>query len=217
APFSRAVACSARKNCWKTKPISRARSCDSSRSLSCAASTPPIRTTPLLGRSSVPSNAGAGPPERPDHGQGVGLARPGGPDDRHQLAPPDGEGQPPESGHRRLLTVDLGHPVKLQDRLAAHDDGTTTRSPTRRSPSTWTRPPSVSNRPSFTATSSRRPSARTSSTANPPPERPKIAVTGTLRAFSTPLVVISTCTGALSSPRAFAGSSRLMEAGFTGA
>jgi hypothetical protein len=73
----------------------------------------------------------------------------------------------------------------------------------------WTRPPALSNRPSFTATSSRRPSARTTSTANPPPDLPTIAVTGTLSAVSTPLVVISTCTEALSNARAFSGSSRL--------
>jgi hypothetical protein len=67
-----------------------------------------------------------GPLQRPDDMQERGLARPGGPDDRHQLAPPDGKGHPPEGGHRRLLTVDLGHPVHFQDRFAAHDDGTTT-------------------------------------------------------------------------------------------
>src|SRR4029453_19302408 len=141
-----------------------------------------------------PDRAAPRPLERPDHVQERGLARPGGPDDRHQLAPPNGEGHSPEGGHRRLLPVDLGHSIQLQNRFAAHDDGTTTRSPWRRSPwTTWTRPPAVSNRPSFTATSSRRPSARTTSTAKPPPDFPKTAVTGTLRAFSTPLVVISTC------------------------
>ena len=64
--------------------------------------------------------------------------------------------------------------------------------------------------PSFTATSSRRPPSRTTSTANPPPDLPTSAVTGTLRALSTPLVVMSTWTGARSSPRALRGSSRLM-------
>ena len=85
-------------------------------------------------------HAAAGPLQRPDDVQQRGLARPGGPDDRHQLAPPDGEGHAPQGGHRRLLAVDLGHPVQLQYRVA-HGDGTTTRSPARRSPSTWTRPP----------------------------------------------------------------------------
>ena len=75
---------------------------------------------------SDPDDAAAGPLERPDHVQERGLARPGGPDDRHQLAPPHGKGDPAESGHRRLLTVDLGHPIQLQNRFAAHDDGTTT-------------------------------------------------------------------------------------------
>src|SRR5204862_1486147 len=130
--------------------------------------------------------------------------------DRHQLATPDGKGHTPEAGHRRLVIVDLGPPGQLEDGFAAHDDGTTTCAPRRRSPPTWTRPPALLKSPSFTATSSRRPSARTTSTANPPPERPMIAVTGTLRAFSTPLVVISTWTGAWSSPCARSASSRLM-------
>ena len=73
-----------------------------------------------------PDHAAAGPLQRPHDVQERGLARPGGPDDRHQLAPPDGEGHPPEGGHRRLLAVDLGHPVQLQNRFAAHSDGTTT-------------------------------------------------------------------------------------------
>src|SRR4029450_6796115 len=102
-------------------------------------------------------DATAGPLERPDDVQERGLARSGGPDDRHQRALPDGKGHPAEGRHRRLLTVDLGHRIQLQNRFATHDDGTTTRSPTRRSPSAWTRPPAVSNRPSFTATSSRHP------------------------------------------------------------
>ena len=63
-----------------------------------------------------PDHAAAGPLQRPHDVQQRGLARPGGPDDRHQLAPPDGEGHPPQGGHRRLLAVDLGHPVQLQDR-----------------------------------------------------------------------------------------------------
>src|SRR5205807_1088361 len=120
-----------------------------------------------------PDDAAARPLERPDDVQERGLARAGGPDDRHQLTPPDGEGHATEGGHRWLLPVDLRHGVQLQNRFAAHDDGTTTCSPWRRSPwTTWTRPPAVSNRPSFTATRSRRPSVRTTSTANPPPERP---------------------------------------------
>ena len=67
--------------------------------------------------------------------------------------------------------------------------------------------------PRCTATSSRRPPARTTSTASPPPAFPTSAVTGTLRALSTPLVMTSTWTGALSSPRAAPGWSRLMNAG----
>ena len=73
-----------------------------------------------------PDHAAAGPLQRPHDVQERGLARPGGPDDRHQLAPPDGEGHPPQGGHRRLLAVDLGHPVQLQNRFATHSDGTTT-------------------------------------------------------------------------------------------
>src|SRR5881227_430601 len=110
------------------------------------------------------------------------------------------------------LTVDLGDLLQLQYRVA-HIDGTATESPAWRSPSTWTRPPPVSKRPSFTATSSRPPPARTTSTANPPPDLPTSAVTGTLSALSTPLVVMSTSTGAWSSPAAFTGSSRLMKVG----
>src|SRR5215218_7026026 len=157
-------------------------------------------------------HAAARPLQRPNNVQQRGLARPGGPHDRHQLAPPDGEGHPPQGEHRGLLTVDLGDFLQLQYRVT-HIEGTTTESPARRSPSTWTRPPPVSNRPSFTATSSRRSPARTTSTANPPPDLPTSAVTGTLRARSTPLVVMSTWTGAWSSPPALAGSSRLMKVG----
>ena len=73
-----------------------------------------------------PDHAAAGPLQRPHDVQERGLARPGGPDDRHQLAPPDGEGHPAEGGHRRLLTVDLGHPIQFQNRFATHNDGTTT-------------------------------------------------------------------------------------------
>src|SRR5262249_6641937 len=136
-----------------------------------------------------------------------GLARARRPDDRHQLARAHGERDTPQRGHGRLLAVDLGHPVQLED--GAHRDGTATRSPARRSPSTCTRPPPVSNRPRVTATRSRRP-PRTSSTAKPPPDRPTSAVTGTLSALATPAVVMSTPTGALSNPRARPGSSRLM-------
>src|SRR5207248_1068873 len=164
---------------------------------------PPRRVAPA-----DPDDAAARPLERPDDVQERGLARAGGPNDRHQLTPPDGEGHATEGGHRWLLPVDLRHPVQLQNRFAAHDEGTTTRSPTRTSPSPWTRPPAVSNRPSFPATRSRRRSARATSPANPPPDFPTIAVTGTFRAFSTPLVVISTCTGAWSSECACCGWSR---------
>src|SRR4029453_17684260 len=107
-----------------------------------------------------PDHATAGLLQRPDDVQQRGLARPGGPHDRHQLAPPHGEGHPPQGEHRGLLTVDLGDHLQLQDRVT-HIDGTTTESPARRSPSTWTRPPPVSNRPSFTTTTSRRPPPRT--------------------------------------------------------
>src|SRR5205085_188343 len=82
----------------------------------------------------------AGSLERPDDVQQRRLARPGRPDDRHQLAPPDGEGHPSKGGHRGLLTVDLGDLLQLQYRVA-HIDGTATESPAWRSPSTWTRQP----------------------------------------------------------------------------
>ena len=72
-----------------------------------------------------PDHAAAGPLQRPDDVQQRGLARPGGPDDRHQLAPPDGEGHPSQGEHRGLLAVDLGDLVQLQYRVA-HIDGTTT-------------------------------------------------------------------------------------------
>src|SRR6266487_4186826 len=54
ATLSIAVMCSARKNCWNTKPIRRARSQASSRSDIRATSRPVIRTVPESGRSSVP-------------------------------------------------------------------------------------------------------------------------------------------------------------------
>ena len=73
-----------------------------------------------------PHHTTAGPFQRPHDVQERGLARPGGPDDRHQLAPPDGKGHPPEGGHRRLLTVDLGHAIQLQKCFTTHNDGTTT-------------------------------------------------------------------------------------------
>ena len=115
----------------------------------------------------------------------VDLPEPGRPDDRHQLAAPHGEGHPAQRGHGRLLAVDLGHRVELEDRVA-HSDGTATRSPARRSPSTCTRPAAVSNRPTRTATRSRRSPARTTSTAKPPPDLPTSAVTGTLSALAHP-------------------------------
>ena len=55
ATLSSTLACSARKNCWNTKPISDARSPASARSPSVATSSPVIRTVPLVGRSSVPA------------------------------------------------------------------------------------------------------------------------------------------------------------------
>src|SRR6185436_17561983 len=160
-----------------------------------------------------PDHPAAGPLQRPHDVQERGLARPGRPDDRRQLAPPDGERDPVEGRDGGLLAVHLRHSVQLEHRFAAHDDGTTTCSPGRRSPSTSTRPCASSKRPARTATSARRPPARTTSTASPPPDFPTSAVTGTLRARSTPLVMTSTWTGALSSPRAACGSSRLMNAG----
>ena len=59
----------------------------------------------------------------------------------------------------------------------------------------------------------RGPPSCTTSTANPPPDVPTSEVTGTLRASSTPLVVMSTWTGAASRPRTLVGSSRLTYAG----
>src|SRR5207249_8280288 len=73
-----------------------------------------------------PDHATAGPLQRPHDVQQRGLARPRGPDDRHQLAPPDGQRNASEGGHRRLLAVDLGHPLQLQNGFATHSDGTTT-------------------------------------------------------------------------------------------
>ncbi len=55
-------------------------------------------------------------------------------------------------------------------------------------------------------TSSRRPSGRTTSTANPPPDLPTSAVTGTLRALSTIWVVIPTWTETWSELPVAAGS-----------
>ena len=81
ATFSRTGACSARKNCWNTNPISRARSSDRSRSLSRDASTPPTRT-----------DAAGGQLQGSHDVQERALARPGGTDDRDQLAPSDREG-----------------------------------------------------------------------------------------------------------------------------
>src|SRR3954466_5311554 len=114
------------------------------------------------------------------------LARARGPDDRRQLAPAYGEGHAAQGVHRGPLAVDLGHPVELQRPGVAHDDGTTTSSPARSAPSTWTRPLEVSNRPSRTATRARRPPSRTTSTAYPPPDFPTSAITGTLSASRTP-------------------------------
>jgi len=72
-------------------------------SLSRAASTPPIRTTPLLGRSSVPMTC-----------KSVDLPDPEGP--TIATSSPAGRKRTPlEGGHRRLLTVDLGHPIQFQN------------------------------------------------------------------------------------------------------
>ena len=73
-----------------------------------------------------PDHATAGPFQRPHDVQDGGLARPGGADDCHQFAPPNGKGYSPEGGHRGLLTIDLGHPVQFQNCFATHIDGTTT-------------------------------------------------------------------------------------------
>ena len=130
-----------------------------------------MRTTPLVGRSSVPMMCSS-----------VDLPDPEGPTIATSSPRCTEKDTPRSAAHRRLLAVDLGHPIELQDRVA-HSDGTATRSPARRSPSTWTRPPAVSNRPTRTATRSRRSPARTTSTANPPPDLPTSAVTGTLSAL----------------------------------
>src|SRR5205807_671879 len=108
-------------------------------------------------------NAGdpaARPLERADDVQKRGLARPGRPDDGDQLALPDAERHSAQGVDRRLRAVDLRDPLQLEHRVA-HIDGTATESPACRSPSTCTRPPPVSNRPSVTATRSRRPPGRT--------------------------------------------------------
>ena len=54
ATLASTVWCSARKNCWNTKPIRAARSADTCRSVIRATSSPVTRTVPLLGRSRVP-------------------------------------------------------------------------------------------------------------------------------------------------------------------
>src|SRR5262249_58084079 len=53
--LSSTVECSARKNCWKTKPILVARTAASWRSSRLATSSPVIATRPLVGRSRVPT------------------------------------------------------------------------------------------------------------------------------------------------------------------
>ena len=119
---------------WRARPgrtagtrsrSARARSRDSSRSSSRAASTPPIRTTPLVGRSSVPMTC-----------RSVDLPDPEGPTIATSSPRRTEKDTPRSARHRRLLTVDLGHPVQFQNRFAAHGDGTTTSSPSRTSPST---------------------------------------------------------------------------------
>ena len=65
-----------------------------------------------------PDHATAGPLQRPDDVHERGLARPGGADDRHQLARPDGKGHPPAgrapaAAHRRPWSP---HPVPARIR-----------------------------------------------------------------------------------------------------
>ena len=66
-----------------------------------------MRTRPELGRSKVPIRCNK-----------VVLPDPDGPDDAHQLASGDGEGDIPQGGHRRLARIDLGHLVDLEHRPA---------------------------------------------------------------------------------------------------
>ena len=148
ATFSRTVACSARKNCWKTNPISRARSSDTSRSPSRAASTPLIRTTPLLGCSRVPMTCSS-----------VDFPDPEGPTIATSSPRSDRERDPAEGGHRRSARRRPWSPRPAPGPASP----LTTTAPRRDRPrggrpATWTRPPVVSNRPSLTATS-RAPSA----------------------------------------------------------
>ena len=73
-----------------------------------------------------PDDAARGHLQRAHHVQERGLTATGGAHDRHQLARPDREGHAAESGHGRLLAIDLGDRVQFQYRIDAHNDGTTT-------------------------------------------------------------------------------------------
>ena len=73
-----------------------------------------------------PDHAAAGPLQRPHDVQERGLARPGGPDDRHQLAPLRRRRTPraaraPAAARRRPWS-----PRPAPEPIAAHSDGTTT-------------------------------------------------------------------------------------------
>ena len=128
---------------------------------------PPIRTTPLLGRSSVPMTC-----------RSVDLPDPEGPTIATS-SPRRTEKDIPGGGHRRLLAVDLGHPVELQDSSPLIATAPP-RSLRRASPSTG-----PVRRRCRTGPAARRPAApppsRTTSTATAA-GLPTIAVTGTLRA-----------------------------------
>ena len=95
--------CSARKNCWNTKPILPARSAESSLSESCEMSKPVTRTMPLVGRSSVPIRWSK-----------RRLARTGRPDDADELPLMDRETHAPKGLDGRLGRVGLGHLVQLE-------------------------------------------------------------------------------------------------------
>src|SRR5262249_56725656 len=112
----------------------------------------------------------ARPVERDHDVQQRRLARPGGANDREQLAGVHPEADPGEGDDRRVRAVRLRHLLELEHRRSgrggAHDAGTTTRWPAARPlPLTCTIPSASSNRPTWTATSRWTPPAPTSSTA----------------------------------------------------